>query len=189
MMKAAAFLGLLCALGFSGCAQQHYATMARRHAAVMESLPAAVKSLRVDIVPSTEHPVLAWATAGMMQQYIAYNPRVAEQLPPEVLAFALVHEYAHLKLNHVGPLGGHRPAATVREQELVADRFAAKFWATNDARVAEAAAASFTSPAGRRALGSEQKSLEAGYPTQKERAQVILDCLAQAQPSAAPKKP
>jgi hypothetical protein len=188
-MKAAACLALLCALGFSGCAQQRYAALARRHAAVMDSLPAVVKKLPVAIVPSYEHPVLAWATAGMMDRYVAYNPRVAEQLPPEVLAFALVHEHAHLQLGHIAPFTGERSPATVREQELVADRFAARFWATNDARVAQAAVASFTSPAGRRALGSEQKSLAAGYPTRQERAQVILDCLAQAQSSAAPKKP
>ncbi len=156
----------------------------------MDSLPAAMKSLPVQIIPSFQHPALAWSTAGMMESYVSYNPRIAEQLPSDVLAFALVHEYAHLHLKHIGPFSsGNRSVATVREQEFAADRFAAQFWSTNDMRVAQAAAASFLSPAANRALGSEKPSLQAGYPTRQERAQAILDYLAQAQQNSALKGP
>jgi hypothetical protein len=156
----------------------------------MDSLPRVVASLPVRIVPSFEHPVLAWSTVSMMESYVSYNPRIAEKLAPKVLAFALVHEYGHLQLNHILVLGfGGKSAAAIRRQELDADRFAARFWATNDATVAQAAAASFLSPAARRALGSEKPSLEAGYPTRKERAQVILDCLAESEQRSAAMNP
>ncbi len=149
-----------------------------------------MKSLPVRIVPSFEHPGLAWSTVSMMDTYVSYNPRIAEKLPPDVLAFALVHEYGHLQLNHIDILSfGAKPAAAIRQQELEADRFAARFWATNDARVAQAAAASFVSPAALGALGSEKPSREAGYPTRSERAQVILDCLAEAQRMSAAETP
>ena len=161
---------LFCVLVTSGCAYNRRAALAHRHAAVMDSLPPIVTTLPIRIVPSFEHRVLAWATKGMMEAHVSYNPNIAESLAPEILAFALIHEYAHLRLDHL-PGFGNRPAAAVRQQEIDADCFAARFWATNDARVARAAAESFLSPSARRALG--------GYPTPKERAQVILDCLAE----------
>jgi hypothetical protein len=126
----------------------------------------------------------------MMETYVSYNPRIADKLPPDVLAFALVHEYGHLRLNHVRAFSfGEKSAAAIKQQELDADCFAARFWATNDTRVAHAAAASFLSPATSRALASEKPSREAGYPRPSERAQVILDCLAAAQRMSAAKNP
>ncbi len=187
--KSVVLLGLLCALGLSACVYNR-AAPARSHAAVMYALPKGVKSLPVRIVPSFEHRVLAWSTVSMMDSYVSYNPRVAEKLPPEVLAFALVHEYGHLCLNHIQGFGfGKRSAAAIKQQELDADYFAARFWATNDARVAQVAAESFLSPAASRALRSENPSGEAGYPTRTERAHVIIDCLAEAQRVAAVKSP
>lgn len=126
----------------------------------------------------------------MLGSYVSYNPRIAVKLPSDVLAFALVHEYAHLQLNHITALDFDvKSAAATRQRELDADRFAAMFWATNDARVAQAAAAAFLSPASHRAFGSEKPSLEAGYPTRQERAQAILDCLAESQRSLSLKNP
>lgn len=181
-MKSAATLALLCILGVSGCTHSHQASAARDHAAVMNSLPAAVATLPVRIVPSFEHRVLAWSTAGMMEEYVAYNPRVSKRVPPEVLAFALVHEYGHLQLHHISFLGvGNGAPATIKERELAADRFAVRFWATNDTSVARAAAESFMSPTASRVLGSEIPSDASGYPTRRERAQAILDCLAEMQ--------
>jgi Zn-dependent protease with chaperone function len=144
----------------------------------MNSLPPIVETLRVQIVPSSEHPVLAWSTAGMMSQYISYNPRIAAKLSPDVLAFALVHEYAHLHLKHVGPFESPKSPAEIRKNELEADRFAALFWATNNPQVAHAAAAAFRSPVAQKAFGSEKRSLEIGYPSREERAAAILDVIA-----------
>lgn len=148
----------------------------------MDSVPAVVKALPVQIVPSSKHRVLAWSTAGMMERYVSYNPQIAKKLPPDVLAFALVHEYGHLQLNHVPSFGFFMDSAdAIKQRELDADRFAARFWATNNTRVAQAAAAAFLSPGSYRALGSEKPERAAGYPTPKERAQAILACLAEAQ--------
>ena len=148
----------------------------------MDSLPQVVKSLPIQIVPSFEHPVLAWSTVSMMGTYVCYNPRIADRLPPDVLAFALVHEYGHLWLNHVRVFRfGENSSAAIKQQELDADCFAARFWATNDTKVVQAAVASFLSATADGELGSEKPSLEAGYPTRRERAQVILDCLAEVQ--------
>lgn len=170
---------LLGALVLSGCTHNPRAVPGA-HSEIIDSLPEAVRSLPVRIIPSYEHPVLAWSTAGMMDRYVSYNPRVAKKLPTDVLAFALVHEFAHLHLHHIAPLdSGSRPAGVIRQRELEADRFAARFWATNDTRVAKAAAAAFLSPVAQRAFGSELRETEAGYPTRKERAQAILESLAE----------
>jgi hypothetical protein len=180
-MKSIVVLGLLHLVGLSGCSHDRPAALARNHAAIMDSLPEAVRSLPVRIIPSFEHPVLAWSTAGMMDSYVSYNPRVAEKVPPKVLAFALVHEYGHLQLKHIGPFGFEEKSAdAIKRRELEADCFAARFWARHDASVARAAADSFLSPAANAALGSERPSLQAGYPTRSERARGILDCLAEA---------
>ena len=182
-MKTPLLFGFLCTVGFSGCVHTHEANRSR----IEEALPTILKSLPVQIVPSFEHPVLAWTTVSMMQSYVSYNPRIAEKLPPEVLAFALVHEYAHLRLKHVGAFFDAKSPAEVRSQELEADCFAARFWATNDTKVAQAAAGAFLSPTGQRALGSENLSIQTGYPTRKERAQAILDCLTETLQRSSPK--
>lgn len=174
------FLYALCVLALTGCAQSQ-----RTHSQVMNSLPPIIRTLPVDIVPSTRQPALAWSTAGMMEKYISYNPRIAAKLPTGVLAFALVHEYAHLHLNHIAPFESPKSPGEVRQRELEADRFAAKFWSTNDANVARAAASAFLSRAGQRALGSEKRSLQLGYPSREKRAKAILDALAESPQAAA----
>lgn len=178
-------VGFFFALVLSGCIHHRQADLARTHSALMGSLPDSVKSLPIRIVPSYEHPVLAWTTVGMMDRYVSYNPSTAQKLPADVLAFALVHEYAHLRFNHVDALGlGAKTAAEIRQRELEADRFAARFWARHDPRVAQAAAAAFLSPAGHRALGPEESERDSGYPTRTERARAILACLAETREDA-----
>jgi len=180
--RRAIILSLLACLGLAGCFHGDRTGSTRTHKETMQSLPPAVASLPVEIVPSLKHPVLAWSTSGMMGSYISYNPRLAKRLPPEVLAFALVHEFGHLQLQHIERrASGDRSPSAIRQQELEADRFAARFWATHDPKVAAAAAAAFLSPTARKSLGSEPSSIRAGYPTQAERAQAIRDYLAMTQ--------
>lgn len=167
------FLTVAAGLALFGCAQNQ-----KRHSDLINSLPPIVKTLPVPIVPSNEHPDLAWATSGMMNQYIAYNPRVAARLGSDVLAFAIVHEFAHLHLNHIGPFQSANSQDEIRRRELEADHFAARFWATNNVQVARAAAAAFRSPNAHKTFGSEKRSLNLGYPSREERAHAILDTLA-----------
>lgn len=116
---------------------------------------------------------VAVAVYDSLHPVIYYNPRHMKRFGPDLQAFFMAHEYAHITLKHTRS-GALRTELGARDQllqakELEADCLAAKRLGS-DGRKASLAAVRFF---GR--LGSTQFDTE--HPTGSLRARNILDCI------------
>ena len=102
---------------------------------------------RIRTVPSDTLADLAVAFADPVDPVIYYNPRLLERFGPEISAFVLAHERAHVRLGHRRPPPGGAVAGEALERllrtwELDADCLAAA-WLSREQPSALRAATSF----------------------------------------------
>lgn len=104
---------------------------------------------------------------------IYYNPDLMARFSPELRAFFMAHEYAHIALKHrrSGALGGEPGAfyRSLQAKELEADCHAAQTLGPDGRATALAAAGFFAG------LGQARNDLE--HPSGSARAAKILSCL------------
>lgn len=133
-----------------------------------DSLQSRAPSIRT--VPSETLSDLAVAFADPLDPVIYYNPRLMKRYGPEMTAFVLAHEYAHIELGH------RRPAAVTREAlelllqgwELDADCLAAVRLSRERPGALHAATSFF------HAMGSDRVDRE--HPTGSARAVRLTAC-------------
>ena len=126
---------------------------------------------RVRIVPSDTLSDLALAIADPVRPVIYYNPRLMERFGPEISAFVIAHERAHIELGHLPPqsgLGRDALERLLQTWELEADcRAAARL--SRDRPSALQAAIDFFER-----MGPERVDRE--HPTGSDRAQRLTAC-------------
>jgi Zn-dependent protease with chaperone function len=118
---------------------------------------------------------VAVAVYDSVRPVIYLNPRLMQRFSPDLQAFFMAHEYAHIELKHTRA-GALRADVGTRDQllqlkELEADCLAARRLGPQGRQAAMAAVRFF----GR--LGTTQFDTE--HPTGTVRARRILDCLAE----------
>ena len=103
---------------------------------------------------------------------IYYNPRLLQQLGPELTAYFFAHEYGHVRYGHTGAAlaAGDGDASALRQhQELDADCYAARTLGESDPESVQAAVRFFTR------MGPFR--YDAWHPSGSQRAAKILACL------------
>jgi hypothetical protein len=130
----------------------------------------------VRIVSSLVLADAAVAIADSRHPVIYINPRVFEEVGPDMAAFLLAHEEGHIALGHsrfvAGNLSDSESASRLIAFERDADCYAARSLATHQRAAALSAVAWF------RSRGSWRPDLE--HPIGYERATIIESCLAAA---------
>ncbi|MGH7559948.1 MAG: DUF2201 family putative metallopeptidase [Gemmatimonadales bacterium] len=130
----------------------------------------------VRLVPTPTLADAAIAIADGRQRVIYFNPRVLEEVGPDLAAFLLAHEEGHIALGHsrssVANLGHEDAERLLNAYERDADCYAARLLATHHRSAALSAVTWF------RARGTWRPDRE--HPIGFERATVIESCLAAA---------
>jgi hypothetical protein len=147
--------------------------------AIVLSLPASPKGAQavqrlIDLrqIPSDTLRDVALATFERGRPVIYYNPRLLQQLGPQLTTFFFAHEYGHIYYGHTGAalVQTHGELSALRlQQELEADCYAATILTEYDRAAVDAALRFFTR------LGPYR--YDAFHPTGSQRAAKILACL------------
>ena len=137
--------------------------------------PAALVESRVREIADASLRDVAMAVYDPNHPIIYYNPLLLNRFSPELGAFFMAHEYAHIALRHTrsGALrsGAGSRDRVLQEKELEADCLAA-FRLGGDRRDASLAAVRFFTRVGDTRFDSE-------HPSGTERAKRILSCMPQ----------
>jgi Zn-dependent protease with chaperone function len=116
---------------------------------------------------------IAVAVYDSAHPVIYYNPRLLRQIGPELSAFFMAHEHAHIMLRHTRAAAlrtePSRENRLLQQKELEADCLAARTLGI-EGRPASLAAVRFFARMGPR-------SYDAEHPTGSERARKILACM------------
>ncbi len=133
----------------------------------------ALELRNIRTVPTDTLGDLAAAVAGPGEPVIYYNPRLMERFGPEISAFVLAHETAHIELGHrrpdgSTPLSRHALELVLQAWELEADCAAAARLSRERPSALAAAAAFF------RGMGHERVDRE--HPTGVARAAQLAAC-------------
>lgn len=122
-------------------------------------------------VPRDTLSDLAIAYADPVDPVIYYNPRLMERYGPEISAFVLAHEQAHIELGHRRPqakVAGDALERLLQDWELEADCLAAR-WLARERPAALLAATSFF-----RQMGPDR--LDREHPSGSARAARLTAC-------------
>lgn len=133
--------------------------------------PRVIQPSHIRTVPSDTLSDLARAVADSNQPVIYYNPRLMERFGPEISAFVLAHEQAHIELGHRRPQTGWSGVALeqlLQRWELEADCQAAATLAGERPAALVAAIRFF------QRMGAERIDRE--HPTGRDRAARLMAC-------------
>ncbi len=108
---------------------------------------------------------------------IFYNPARMQSVGPKLSAFAMGHEWGHVRYGHAGALlADHGPINVLRiQQELEADCYAARILGETDPEAIQAAIQFFTT------MGPFR--YDALHPSGSQRSAKILSCLPTPEPA------
>ena len=116
---------------------------------------------------------LAVTVASSSRPTIYYNPARMQQVGPEMAAFAMAHEYGHVRYGHTGgafTAGADRSFSARRQsQELEADCYAARILSVTNPNALQGAIRFFTS------MGPFR--FDTYHPSGAQRAAKILSCM------------
>lgn len=133
--------------------------------------PASSGTNRIRIVPSDTLSDLALAIADPVRPVIYYNPHLMARFGPEISAFVIAHERAHIELGHLRPKDGLDRGALERllqSWELEADCRAAVRLVRERPMALRAALGFFER------MGAERVDRE--HPTGSDRAERLSAC-------------
>ncbi len=122
-------------------------------------------------VPSDTLADLAVAHADHAGPVIYFNPRLLARFSPDIVAFVLAHEEAHVELGHVRPASGvaaHESEQALQRMELEADCRAAERLAQERPAALQAAVGFFER------MGVQRSDGE--HPTGNVRAETLREC-------------
>jgi hypothetical protein len=130
-------------------------------------------TFHVEVLPDSGLRDVAIAVYHPERPRIYFNPRLMNRLSPELQAFFLAHEYAHIDLRHTRASALRATAESrneaLQQKELEADCLATRRLAADHAKAAEAAIRFF------RRQGNS--SYDAEHPNGTRRADNIASCL------------
>jgi hypothetical protein len=143
------------------------------NAAQLRELTTPALARHVRMIPDLMLRDVAVAVYDSVSSVVYYNPRFMRQFSPDLQAFFLAHEYAHIELKHTRSSALRADMATharlLQDKELAADCLAVTRLGASGRRVSMAAMRFFAR------LGATRFDDE--HPTGTARARNILECI------------